>query len=224
MALFLMAHFLMIPDWFIDFSIGMDFLYAIVCGIVAYSAFKVYNLAGEKGIRMFGMGFSSIAFSCILRAILEYLVFKESGSGEVNLVNLSLYTIWGIYFYMALFIVGLVTIAYATFGIRSRRVYSLLLVTNLLVFYFCSDKSLIFYVLSSLLLLYIAAHYVLEYWKHKNWKTAMVLAAFVLLFLTFALLSVGDSYSDFVIASFVELCAYLLILASLLCTLRKKKK
>lgn len=220
-----MEYIYVVPQWFFGFGIAMQLLFAIVTLLVAFYSFKIYRISRQIESIIFGSGFLSISLSYIIKAIASIFVISEIKEGLLGLKIESINGIGsiGVYAHIILYILGLVTISYVTFKIKSKRAYSLLLFTNIAVILMSGDKATAFNLLSSVLIFYISAHYALEYQKSRNPKTLSILIAFIFLFLSgIEYLFSANIYGNYIISQFVELVAYMLILIGLIATLRRK--
>lgn len=219
-----MNYLYSVPQWFVGFSITMEIIFALVSLIVSYFSLKIYALSGQREPRLFGISFSVISISYIIWGALNFFVLKELNQGfsVLTLEKLTTLGASGIYAHILLYTIGLTTLAYMTFRIKSKRVYSLLLTLSLLVIVFSANKFNSFYILSSILLLLISFHYVSEYNKRKNPKTLLVLIAFIFLLLSsIGLAFSSQSYIYYIIGHLFELVAYVIILISLVLTIKK---
>ena len=218
-----MAYLFLVPEWFINFRVIMELLFFVVAGLVSLYSFKIYNLSYQRESRIFGVGFLLISISYLLRAIITIFLFTklEEGVRGIALENLNLIGTFGVYIHMIIFTLGLITILYTTFKTKCWQVYSLLAVTDLLLLKLSANKTLSFYMFSTILIFYICVHYAKEYIKYKNGKTALIFIAFVLLLLSTIEPIFSNTYNTYVISDVIELGAYLLIALSLFLTIKK---
>ncbi len=220
-----MAAIYIVPEWFFKLSLGLELIFSIVTLIVALYALKVYRIFEQREIKLLSISFFLISASYLMKAALNLFVLREviEGVRILNYSNLNFLGILGFYSYIILFMTGLVTLTYITFKIKSWRVYSLILATNLIIIFFNNDKSFAFNLLSSILLFYVIINYSIEYKNKKNGKTLLVLLAFIaLLFSGIGFIFAESYYANYVIGHILELASYLLILTSLILTMRKK--
>ncbi|MEK6910435.1 MAG: hypothetical protein AABW82_01550 [Nanoarchaeota archaeon] len=219
-----MTYSYLIPDWFFKFGIGMEILFGIITISIAIIAFSCYKTCREDSLKRFGLGFLLISLSYLTWAIINIILLKDTGTGYMILTTegLPLIYISSIYLHMALFISGLITLAYTTFKIEKGELYYLLLGLGLLVLASSFNKLLTFRILSVFLLTFISYNYILEWIKNKNKKTLIIFSSFLLLLLSNLDLVFSDQfYSSYVISHILELCAYSIMLFGLVRTLKK---
>jgi len=220
-----MSNIYLVPEWFFGLSIGLEVLFALVSGIVAAYSYRIYLLSYGRNSRLFTIGFSLISLSYILKAFLNLFVLSEVKEGlkALSIDNLNLLGLIGTYAHIILFTTGLVTVAYMTFDIKSWRVYSLMLATNLIVLILSSDEARAFNMLSTLLILYICIHYGVEFKENKRIRTLLLFLSFVLLLFSGVGFIIAENYYlNYVIGHILELGAYVIILISLVLTIKIK--
>lgn len=225
-----MGEAYLIPAWFLGFDAGMNVLFSIVTLAIALVAYRVYRLAAEPTIRHLGAGFLLIGLSYSLWA-LNHIALMQQLAGDIIVFSLDRLPSWWsftFYLHIALFISGLVTIAYAMLKIRRGDIYYLLLGLSLLAIASSFKTFVTFRIVSMFLLSFIAYRSFKEYLFYRNRKTLAACGAFVLLFVSSIMLIFAASYSDaYVIAQLFELGAYGLLLLVLLRNIwygRQKKK
>lgn len=223
-----MALIHLVPNWFLRFDIGLEILFAIVTFVVAYYSYKIYKLSDQEESRILSFAFLSISISYLIKAVVNLLIISDVDDkiSNVSFANINTLQNVGAFAnsaYIVLFTFGLVLLAYMTFKIRSLRALSLLLATNVFVIFLSQNWILSFYLLSSLLTIYISAHYYLEYIKKNNYKNLALFFAFIFLFFSGIIFIFSKVYYiSYVIGHLLELGSYLIILLILISAIRKK--
>ncbi len=217
----------LVPKWFVGLDSALEVLFALISLFVAVYSFRIYKMSGQRGLKLFGISFSLISLSYFIWAILNIFILDKLKDGIIGipLEHLASLSSIGFAAHIILFTVGLATLAYTTFRIKNYRVYLLLIVLTVMSIAISINKVMAFYIVSSLLLLSIVSYYSLECNPKKNPKSIMVLLAFISIFAsTVILIFATRSYLYYVLAHALELLAYLLILASLVLTLKNEQK
>ena len=199
--------------------------------VVASYSFKVYRASSERNSKLFSLAFILIALSYFTLAILN-LIFLSVIRGELRVLSLDEFTTLknlAIYSYIALFILGFATLLCSTFRTKNRSVYFALVLTAFLGVYISAEKSVYLYLFSSLMLTFVAYHQAKECQHHKTRNCLLVfLGMFFLLAAQIVLVAQAFYFisSLYVVSNFLELTAYLLLIASLSNVLKygKKKK
>lgn len=214
----------LVPNWFYYLAIILELLFALASAVVAYYAFKVYGISGQREGKIFGISFALISLAYFIKALINWFVLSEIGNGlrVLSLDGLSKLGIFGLYSHVILFVAGLAMLAYMTLKNKSRRVYFLILCVPLAALYIGRNEAFAFNLVSSIFLIYLCSHYYFEYKQNKNQKTLIVLCAFILLFFSgMGFVFAPNFYVNFVIGHIFELMSYVLISVSLALTMRK---
>jgi hypothetical protein len=213
------------PDWFAGYDIFLELLFAVITLLISAYAFKVYRLAGQKQSRLFGISFLLISVSYIIESFLNFAILSNLNSqvcSTLNVGNLVLINNIGIFVHMAFYISGLLVLAYMTLKIKSPKTFTLISLITLIIFVLEPQKMFMFYVISSVLLIYIVMHYLLNFVHDMQPKKLIVLTAFsFLLFGSIHYLFSVNHQLFYVISHFLELIAYLLLLINLILVVKK---
>ena len=224
-----MAHLYLMPGWFLGYDIVLHLLFAIVTLIVSIFAFRVYRLSAQRQPKFFATAFLFISMAYLVNAIMHFFIISklnENVCSAFKLASVAVLELIGAYFYIVLFSIGLVTLTYMTLRVRSAKVYYLLLITVLISFLFTTEPLQLYHLLSSLLLVYIIIHYLINFLSKKKINALLMLAAFALLLLGnfHFIFSITGGEEYYVIAHFFDLIAYLLILLNLILVQRHEQK
>ena len=220
-----MHEIYLVPLWFLRLDIAMELIFAVITLLVSLYSFKVYKLSEQRQSKIFGISFLLISLSYFIRFIISLVISMKLNTSFLNpnvLQTINYLSNFGIYFYMILFIAGLITLTYMTFKTKNIEMYILLLITIALAIIFSFNAVSVFYILFYVFLAFILVYYLQNYLKNKNWKTFVVLLAFGLLFLSsIHFMLPGDDIFYYMLSHFFELMAYLLILIELILIVKK---
>jgi len=223
-----MANLFLIPKWFFGYGVAFELIFAVITLAVAIYSFRVYKLSNQNQPKLFGIAFLFFSISYFIQSILNYFIISEIAqniSAVMKLQSVTLFNTIGIYVHMFFFIIGLVTLAYMTLKIKSLKTFALLIMMYLLTFFLIDDKIPLFYVMSSLLLVFISIHYLFNFIKNKKPRNFLVLLAFLfILFGNLHFIFAVNHTIYYVIGHFLDLVAYILILVNLLLILKNGKK
>lgn len=213
------------PDWFIGYDVFLELAFAVITLIVSLYAFKVYRIAEHKRTELFGIAFLLISISYFLQSFLNMAIlsnFNNNICSALNINNLISLNYVEFHIHIVFFLLGLLTLAYMTLKISSKKAYILMATMLFLTVFLSPDHLIAFYFLSTVLLLFISIQYLLNYINNREHKTLLVLLGF--LFLLFGsihfLLSVNHAIF-YVISHILELVAYTLILINLILVVKK---
>jgi hypothetical protein len=216
-----------VPQWFFTVSILLNIVFALTTFFVSFYAFRVYRLSAQRGSKLFGVSFLLVAVAYIIRAIVNGFIAGAFDDNTFRLTMAGVYTLsnLAVYSYMVLFSASLITLAYTTFKIKSCRAYTLMLLIVLTAIYYSCFPSLTFYIVSTILLLYLSSHYLNEYLKYKNKSMLLMMGSFLLLLAsTIFFMYAANSYDYFILGNITEFLAYIGILTNLISVLKHGQK
>lgn len=215
-----MVNLSSVSGWFFGYDALFEFAFALITLAVCLYSFKIYKISDKKSSKIFGVAFLLISISYFIQSFINASIFFELNEGFLSFIefqNLITMNDFSLFAHMVLFSFGLITIIYMILKGKNKLLYSISLVVTFLFIILSADKISFFYILSSLLLVFILTHYISNYIKNKDSKSFMVMVAFVFLLIghiQFIFISKNVLY--YILGHFLELAAYLLILINLL--------
>ncbi|MBS3072676.1 hypothetical protein J4477_02490 [Candidatus Pacearchaeota archaeon] len=207
-----------IPNWFFTTSIIFEIIFAVVTALVAFLSFRVYNLCRQKEFRLFGLGFTFISLSYVIWSLVNLFLLDQLNATTKVLSFQQFVSLGalGIYFYMLLFIVGLVTLNCTILKDNNKSMYIIILLTSLVGIITSFNKGFTFQIISSILLAFLLIHFAHQVKRNKNAKAVLVFVAFLSLLASHIIFIFSTTQYVYYVAGHVfELIAYLLILARL---------
>jgi len=216
------------PEWFFGYDVALELLFAVITLLVCFYAWKIYQVTGERNIRLFSLAFLFISLSYIIQSMLNFIMMEQLDEGLTELINLNsvyLLNLFGIYMHAILFLVGLLLLAYIALKIYSFRTFVLLSILVFSSLYFSLYKTFMLYLLSTVLLGFIVYYYLTNYWSNKKTTTLLSAIAMMLLFVAYlSFIFAMDDAPYYVLGHLLELSAYVLVLTNLLVILRLGKQ
>ncbi len=222
-----MANVFIVPQWFFGYDIVLEVIFALITLFVAIYGFKLYKLCREKQFKYFGLAFAFIAFSYFLQSIINFFLLYDLNS-KIQFMIPSRYiydlVIIEVFIHVFFFVLGFLLLTYNTFKTDNLRVFYLLFVVIIISIFFSLNKLFMFYVLASVLLLYLVIHYAIMYWYNRK-PNALIMSIALLLILvgTLHLMLAVNHGTYYVIGHVLELIAYLLIAGDLYIILKNGK-
>jgi len=218
-----------IPSWFLGLNIALEILFAIVTGVIAYYAFKIYRISDQRELKLFGASFTFLSVSYIFLTLIN-LLFLSVTQGNIHSLNvdriIDLKDVFvGLFVFS--FLLGFVTLFYTTLKIESGRVYTLLAILFIVAINYTADKSFMIYFLASIFLLFINYHYFREYYLKKNKNTLLTFIGMTFLLASNISLIVEANYfipTMYVVSNALEFVGYGFIIASFVNALKNGKK
>lgn len=217
------AHFA--PTWFFGYDIALELIFAIVSLVVSIFAFKIYKATDQKPVKLFGTSFLFISLSYFMQSLFNFLIISKLNEQVCVIVKMQsvyLFDTIGMFTHMIFMIVGLVILTYMSFKSEKKSLLMLLLVISLLSIFLSRNKLYMFFLFSSIYLIFIAWHFISNYLRNKQKKTLLIAIAF--LFILFGNIHFLFSVSHqlmYAIGHILELLAYLLILWNFYLVLKK---
>ncbi len=235
-----MTYFYLVPTEFLEFSIAMEILFAIITMSVAFFSFRIYRISRQRETKLFGISFALISISYVVWAIVHSAIVFPSIVRIAQLFTQNISRLGGIGLLMQvmLFISGLGTLSYTNLKIKSGKAYYLIvglaiiaiiapLVVTLMIFEPVESSALYGLlitsrILSVFFLTFLIYSYFKEYSRNGNGKTLLIGLAFSLLLISSVNFIFSLTYYEaYIIGHILELIAYLFILISLILSIRK---
>lgn len=220
-----MMDYAIVPRWFMGYNVILEMMFFAITLLVGAYALRIYKLSGQRQSKLFGISFLMISFAYLIQSILNFAAAQSMAKG-CNMQSMTLMhslSNAGIYFHIILFTAGLVTIAFMTLRIKDAKAYLLFLAVILGALTFGSNPIYLYYVISSMLLVYISFYYLRNYLQGRKANALIVLAAFMFLLFGKIHFIFSINHGAFYVAGhLLELVAYSLVLINLLTVVRRK--
>jgi hypothetical protein len=220
-----MASLSFVPQWFFVYGLAFGLAFAIISLAVSIYSFKIYRLSGQRQSKLFGVAFLLFSISYFIQFFLNLAIVSELNESILNVLDFQQIITMNnlsIFVHMILFTLGLVTLIYMVIGVKNKWIYSGLMLVSVLFLFLSANKINFFYIFSSALLIVLTMYYFQHSIKDRNTKSIPIVIAFFLLLIGHIhfIFLVNDSI-EYVLGSFLELAAYILILINLLRVLKK---
>ena len=140
-----------------------------------------------------------------------------------SMPSMHAFNISGIYAHIILFTAGLATLAYMALKVRDLKLYLFFLAVSIGTILISSNILYSFYVILSVLLVYLVFFYLKNYLQNRKADTLIVFTGFLfLLFAKIHFIFSIDHGAFYVVGHLLELVAYALILMNLTRVIRRK--
>jgi hypothetical protein len=213
------------PPWFFGYDIILELVFFIVALLVSIFAFKVYKKTYQKRVLLFGIGFILISFSYLIQSLFNFLSFSKLNENICVLVKIhsvSFFNFMGIIAHIIFMIAGLAILTYMTIKCDRKRTLSLLLLLPTIGLMFSKNIVIVFFIYSSLFLLFISYHFIKNYMKKKDTKSLLIALAFVLLFIgNIKFIFLSNNQVFYALGHIVNLIAYALIICNFYLVLKR---
>jgi len=214
-----MACGLISPTWFFGVDVAFELLFTLVTLALSFYSFKIYKLSGQRQSKLFGLGFLFLSIAYFIQSFFNFAIISTLGENICAIAkveNIRSFEIFGTYFNMVFFLVGIILLTYMVLRTEDKRILAILLSTSLIALFLSVNPSYLFFILTFVLLGFIVHHYAVNYKNHRKSTTLIVLIAFSFLFLSQVIYLIAVKEALFyVIGHFLELIAYSLILINL---------
>ncbi len=206
------------PNWFYNYDVALEFLFALVTLFVSYVAFSIFRKTSQRYVLYFGIGFGTISFSYFIQSILNLIILYHLGSDEnviITILSIQGINLISLLAHIFLFTIGLSFLLFVTFKEKRLRLLWFLLLVSLPVIFLSQNTIYMFYLISSIYLFFISYHYTSNYLRKKSFDQLLVALAFVFLFLGhFHFLISVNHHFYYVVGKFLELFSYCFIVGN----------
>lgn len=216
-----MVKIVLTPDWFLGKDVMIDFFSFIVLFIFSMLAIRSYNLDKNRRFLYLGWGFGSIALaqlaSVITKLVLYYDVGPTQAIGQAIVASNILSSV-DIFYYAGFFFSRFLTLAglYVIYRLprEKKSVGDWLLVAYFIFLSAVLSKEFyyLFHLTALFLLVMIVSNYYDIYKKNKFVNTGILLVAFSILALSQMIFILSTVDALFVMASFMELLSFVILL------------
>ena len=214
------------PHWFIGHDVIIELLFAMIAFSIGFYAYKYYKLSHNSNAKYFGFSFFFLAIAYLTLSITNLttiislknmVMLPLEEASEILLVNNI-----GFYIYALFYSLGILYLTFTTFKEKSKEFQLLIIMMLIVSITFVSERIILFYLLTTLLLVFVTANYLSIYFREKKKETKIIAISFVIFLIgrIFYALSVHMGMFYF-IGHAMELIAYILILINLIRVLRK---
>ncbi len=220
-----MANTYLVPIWFFGYEVSLELIFALITLVLSIYSFRIFRLSEQRQTKFFGLAFAFISASYFLQSFVSLrMILNENINEVLSLVEISTINNLGLRLHMMFFLMGLVTLAYMTFKVKSGKTYAFMLILVVAAIMMSSYVVYLFHLLSTILLAYVLTYYLFNYRRKKKRKRRSLLIIIAFAFLLIGSMDFFFSFSTsmyYVIGHMLELVAYLIILINLITVLRK---
>ncbi|MBS3124629.1 hypothetical protein J4211_00010 [Candidatus Woesearchaeota archaeon] len=208
------------PEWFFGVDTTLEAFAGIIALLIAFVSYKLYRSTNERSYKYFLASFVLLGGSFLSRSVADAFLGKFFNVSP-NIIGLVFFGGYVGHIFLAL--AAYLLLIASTYKIEDKRLLVMMFLLLVPGLVFSASYFLSFYVLSSILLLFITWAYSQNYRKVRSVTSALVFGAFILLTLAQPLF-ILDMRSNiwYVFAHAVQAFAYLMLLAALLRILLKR--
>ncbi len=200
----------LLPPSFAGFNVILEILFSIVTFLLFYHSIKIFRIVQQERILIYGAAFFAISVSYVAKSFIN-LNIPYSYLIEIGMwINIIFYTL------------GVVMLAFVCLRSKDIKTFSLLLILSFLSIFSSTNMIFSFYLVNSILLIYVSLHYFSNYRSSRKQTSLMIFIAFLLLLFGKIHFIFSVNHSAFnVIGHMFELMGYVLMLFGLLRILKK---
>jgi hypothetical protein len=223
-----MVNFYLSPKWFSGYDIILELVFAIILLTISIFAFNIYKKTKKDSVKILGISFSLMSLSYFIQSIFNLLMILQINSSLPRGINLKLISSinqLALNSHILFMTLGLILLSYMTLKTKNRKIFIYLaIIITFSILLITTNRLFVFYILSSIFLLYIQIHFIRNYLKFKNLNALLILLAFLFLFLSNIIFTFSLYRKIFYFwAHIALLISYLLILLNFY-TIRKNVK
>lgn len=162
------------PEWFFGIDSLFEGFAALTLLLVTLFSLKAYRFTKDKRYRTFAIAFGFMTLGLIIRAVTDLLVHQKVGHSATIFY-------YGYVAYIFAWLTALVILFALTLKSKQRTPFIALLLISLVLVLLSSSYFLSFHVISLILLIFIAVHFVRNYYQKRSLSALLVCTAFVLI-------------------------------------------
>ncbi len=203
------------PPWFFGYDVALEAIFAVITLLVSVFAYKIYTRTCQRSVKYFSISFFLISVSYFIQSILNFLIISrlsENVCTMMKIQSVSVFETMGILTHIFFMTVGLSILMYTTLKDKRLRALWLLLILSLSSIFLSRNILYMFYLVSTVYLMFISWHFIQNYLENRQVKTLLVAVAFLfLLFGSFHFLISVNHQLFYAIGHILELFAYIFI-------------
>ncbi len=178
-----MVNVYLSPRWFSGYDIVLEIIFALILLSISLFAFRIYNKTYQRSIKIFGISFSLMSLSYFIQSIFNLVMLSKADTNLPRgfyLRSIALINEYALIAHIILMTLGLITLSYMAMKKRNMIIPLFLsLISYLIIFLLPLNTLLLFYLLSSLYLIYLEAHFIRNYIRFKDMNSLMITVAFL---------------------------------------------
>lgn len=194
-----MVTLILSPNWFKGIDSLFEVISLIICLLIAYFGFKIYDFASQKKYRTIAFSFLSIALSFGIKVLTNLSIYFQYNKLKLSLLNamsstfptatakiiqIKLVYYVGYFAYRFLFLLGLILLLSSVLKIKDKRITSIFIVFSIIAAFFSYYYFYTFHIISAVLLFYIFMHFYENSLIKKLMSAKFITTAFFLLFIS----------------------------------------
>ena len=203
------------PDWFFGLDAGLEAFAGVIALLIAFASYKLYRSTGERSYKYFLVSFFLLGLSFLSRAVADAFLGKVFFEAPAKVVAVLFFAGYAGHFFLALS--AYILLVASSFNIADKRLLVMLFLIMIPALLLSGSYFLSFYVISIILLAFIAWAYFQNFRKVGSVTSCLVFITFLLLTLAqpqFILDSLSDAW--YVTAHATQALAYLVLLVAML--------
>lgn len=211
------------PLWFLGVDAGFELFSVIVLALVFWLSFKAYKLTRDFKYKYFTAGFGALAIAFLSKAVtdlwltLAFVVKRGIPPPSQAIENIGEVFLAGYLVFIFMSLIAGVLLVTSTFKVRERRVLFLMALLVLTPFYLSASYSTSFYLLSLIIYIFIALHFMQNFARRKSVASGLVAVAFSLIAVAQGMFLFDILKQKFyVVAHLAQLTGFMLLLVLLL--------
>jgi hypothetical protein len=220
-----MSTIILSPVWFFNYDVGFELFFAIISLVIGIFALKINRIVSINQAKLFGISFILISVSYLLETIFNFLVVSSLNQYVCTTINCSSATMldyYGLYLHLFFMMTGLILLLYMTFRSNNAKIFWAIEAVSLFGVLLSANPIIAFYLISSICLTFITWYYINNYLNNRQTKTLLIAGAFIcILFGTIHFFLSVNHQLFYVIAHFLEMIAYILILLNFYLVLKR---
>ncbi len=225
-----MATIIYGPTWFFKLDSLFEFIEMIIALIVFINAYRIYRITSQKRYQYLALSFLFIGASLFVRSLTNlavYTKFLEQNPKVLFTLIQAINDISSIYregilLFTLLMLIGTLILTLLALKIKNKMSIILIFILSLISVFLGQSTYITFYLISTILFIFITIHFIKNWLGHKSLNTFMVFIAFLSLLIAniFFLATIKYQIAYFIGHAF-QLIGYIVLLIALIRILKK---
>ncbi len=225
-----MATIIYGPTWFFKLDSLFEFIEMIIALIVFINAYRIYKITCQKRYQYLALSFLFIGASLLVRSLTNLAVYTKFLEQNPKVLFTLIQTIndissiyrEGILLFTLLMLIGTLILTLLALKIKNKMSIILIFILSLIAIFLGQSTYVNFYLISSILFIFITIHFIRNWLDHKSLNTFMVFIAFLSLLIAniFFLATVKYQIAYF-IGHALQMLGYIVLLIALIRILKK---
>ena len=223
-----MVTLVLSPNWFKGVDSLFEIVSLLICLLISYYGFKIYNFVNQKKYKTVALSFLFIALSFAIKVITNLSIYFQYNKLKLSILSamsstfpamtskimeIQLIYYVGYFAYRFLFLLALILLLALVLRIKDKRITSIFIVFSIIAAFFSYYFYYAFHIISATLLFFVFMHFYENYSIKKLASAKYITIAFFLLLISqLVFIFVLFDSQIYVFGEIIQLVGFLILL------------